>query len=163
MSNWSEIRERLNDSPDSDRLRELLDEARKIAESKTAVNVQRPEDVAALVMYDMAKLEQEEMWVVLLNTRNHVIKVVHLYKGSLNSSLIRIGEIYREAVRENAAAIIVCHNHPSGDPSPSPEDVAVTKAIIKAGDLLDIDLLDHIIVGNGRFVSMKAKGLAFGE
>lgn len=87
---------------------------------------------------------------------------MEVYRGSLNTSLIRVGEVFRDAVRANAASIIVAHNHPSGDPTPSPEDVAVTRAIIEAGRLLDIEVLDHLVIGGNSYVSMKAKGLAFG-
>jgi DNA repair protein RadC len=81
--------------------------------------------------------------------------------GSLNTSVIRVGELFRHAIKENAAAMIVAHNHPSGDPSPSPEDVQVTRQIASAGKLLDIDLLDHLIIGHGRYVSLKERGLGF--
>ena len=87
--------------------------------------------------------------------------MAEVYQGSLNSSWIRIAEVFRDAVRINAAAVIIAHNHPSGDPTPSPEDVAVTKAIVEAGKLLDIEVLDHLVIGQGRYVSMKAKGLGF--
>ena len=84
-----------------------------------------------------------------------------VYHGSLNTSLIRVAEVFSEAVKVNAAGIIVVHNHPSGDPSPSPEDVAVTRALVEAGKLLDIDVLDHLVIGQHRFVSLKERGLGF--
>ncbi len=84
-----------------------------------------------------------------------------VYKGSLNMSIVRTAEIFREAIRRNAPAIIVFHNHPSGDPSPSPEDVSVTRNMVAAGTILDIELLDHIVIGKQRFVSMKERGMAF--
>lgn len=124
--------------------------------------VQGPEDVADLLRYEMAGLEQEEFRVVLLDTRNRVLRTQVLYHGSLNTSLVRVGEVFRDAVRTNAAAIIVVHNHPSGDPSPSPEDVAVTRAIVEAGRLLDIEVLDHVILGRSGHVSLKSRGLGFG-
>jgi len=123
--------------------------------------IQSPEQAAELVMYEMGALKQEHLRVLLLDTRNQLIRITEIYQGSLNTSLIRVGEIFRDAVRENAAAVIVAHNHPSGDPSPSPEDVAVTRAMIDAGRLLDIEVLDHIVIGTGRFVSLKSKGLGF--
>lgn len=123
--------------------------------------VHSPDDAAALVRFEMSALEQEELWVILLNTRNSVIDVVSVYRGSLNSSQVRVGELFRTAIRRNAAAIIVVHNHPSGDPTPSPDDVAITRAIIQAGKLLDIDVLDHLVIGRGRHVSMKERGLGF--
>jgi DNA repair protein RadC len=109
----------------------------------------------------MGALEREQLRVILLDTRNRLMQIVEVYRGSLNTSLIRVGEVFRDPVRANAAAIIVAHNHPSGDPSPSAEDVAVTKAIIEAGKLLDIEVLDHLVIGHNRYVSMKAKGLGF--
>jgi DNA repair protein RadC len=121
-----------------------------------------PADAANLIMLDMSLLEQEEFWVLLLDTRNHVVDVVRLYQGSVNSSLVRVAEVFREAIKRNCAAIIVAHNHPSGDPAPSPEDVRLTRQIDEAGKLLDIELLDHLIIGHQRFVSMKERGLGFG-
>ncbi len=135
--------------------------ASQSAENKTIVH--SPEDAADLVQYEMSALEQEQLRVVLLNTRNHVLAVKTIYQGSLNSSQVRVGELFRPAIRENAAALIVIHNHPSGDPSPSPDDVAITKAIISAGKLLDIQVLDHLIIGQGRFISLNRRGLGFSE
>ncbi len=135
--------------------------ASQSAESKTIVH--SPEDAADLVQYEMSALEQEQLRVVLLNTRNHVLAVKTIYQGSLNSSPVRFGELFRPAIRENAAALIVIHHHPSGDPSPSPDDVAITKAIISAGKLLDIQVLDHLIIGQGRFISLNRRGLGFSE
>ena len=109
----------------------------------------------------MMYLEQEHLRLILLDTRNYVIDTPTLYIGSLNTSMIRIGEVFRDAIRRNAAALIAAHNHPSGDPAPSPEDVNVTRQIVQAGKLLDIDLLDHIIIGRQRYVSLKERGLGF--
>jgi DNA repair protein RadC len=125
------------------------------------IRIQSPEDAAGLLLYEMGALEREHLRVLLLDTRNHLIRVVDVYQGSLNSSFIRIGEVFRDAVREQAAAIILAHNHPSGDPTPSPEDIAVTRAVVEAGKLLDIEVLDHLVVGQARFVSLKARGLGF--
>ncbi len=121
-----------------------------------------PADAADLLMAEMSVLEQESMRAVLLDTRNRVLSIQEIYRGSLNTTMVRIAELFREAVRGNCAAIIVAHNHPSGDPSPSPEDVAITKDIVAAGKLLSIDVLDHIVVGHQRFVSLKERGLGFG-
>jgi DNA repair protein RadC len=119
-------------------------------------------DAANLVMYQMAALEQEHLFVILLDTRNRVIGApCEIYHGSLNTSLIRVGELFRDAIKVNAAGLIVAHNHPSGDPSPSPEDVAVTRAVVEAGQLLDIEVLDHLVIGRHRFVSLKERGLGF--
>ena len=120
-----------------------------------------PADAANLLMSEMMFLEQEHLRVILLNTRNNVLKMPTIYVGSLNTSVVRIGEIFRAAIKENAAALIVAHNHPSGDPTPSPEDVRVTQELVKAGKLLSIEVLDHIVIGRQRFVSLKERGLGF--
>ena len=124
--------------------------------------IHSPNDAAALIQYEMSALEQEELWVLLLDTRNRVLHIEKVYRGSLNSSQVRVGELFKPAIRRSTAAIIVAHNHPSGDPTPSPDDVAVTRAIVQAGKLLDIDVLDHLVIGRGRFVSLKERGLGFG-
>ncbi len=123
--------------------------------------VQSPADVAHLVGSEMAFLPQEEFWVLHLDTRNRVQRIQRLYRGSLNQATVRVAEVFRDAVRANAAAIIAVHNHPSGDPSPSPQDVALTRSLVEAGRLLDIPLLDHLIIGHGRWISMKERGLGF--
>jgi DNA repair protein RadC len=123
--------------------------------------IHSPADAAAFVQYDMSALEQEELRVILLDTRNHILHIESIYRGSLNASQVRVGELFKAAIRRNAAAVIVVHNHPSGDPTPSPDDVAITRAIVQAGKLLDIDVLDHLVIGSGRFVSLKERGLGF--
>lgn len=128
----------------------------------TSEAIQSPDDAAAHLIHRMSNLEQEHLMVMLLNTRNHLLgEPIEIYHGSLNSNMVKISEVLRPAIRANAAAIIVAHNHPSGDPTPSPEDVAVTKAIVEAGKLVDIEVLDHLVIGRGRFVSLKSKGLGF--
>ena len=113
-------------------------------------------------MYDMGLLPEEHLRVILLNTRNHVIEIVEVYKGSVNSSQVRVAEVFQAAIAQKASAIIVTHNHPSGDITPSPDDVAVTRAIVQAGKMLDIQCLDHLIVGaNGQWCSLKERGLGF--
>ncbi len=123
--------------------------------------VKSPADAANLMMMEMSLLEQEHMRLILLDSKNYVLDTPTMYIGSLNTSVIRVGELFREAIKQNCAAIIVVHNHPSGDPSPSPEDVAVTELITQAGQLLDIDVLDHLIIGQQRYVSLKERGLGF--
>jgi len=113
-------------------------------------------------MSEMSLLEQEHLRVMMLDTKNRVLGSPTVYVGSLNTSMIRVGELFREAIRSNSASVIVAHNHPSGDPTPSPEDVAVTRQIAEAGKLLDVDVLDHLIIGRQRFVSLKERGLGFG-
>lgn len=123
-------------------------------------SIQSPDEAASILIPRMQHLEREELVVLLLNTRNHPIgEPILVYRGSLNSSLIRISEVLRPAVRANAAAVIIAHNHPSGDPTPSPEDVAVTRAIVESGKLLGIQILDHLIIGRGQYVSLKSKGV----
>jgi DNA repair protein RadC len=123
--------------------------------------IHNPEDAANLVMYEMSSLEQEELRVVLLDSKNRVIKIETAYLGSVNQSQIRVGELFKFAVRYNAVSMIVVHNHPSGDPTPSPDDVSVTRAIVQAGSLLNIEVIDHIIIGLNKFVSLKDRGLGF--
>jgi DNA repair protein RadC len=123
--------------------------------------INSPADAAQLFMPFIGSLDHEEMWVLNMDTRNRVVSLVALYRGSVNSSQVRVGEVFRQAVAENSPAIIVGHNHPSGDPTPSPDDVTVTRAMVQAGKLLDIDLLDHIVVTHERYVSLKERGVGF--
>jgi DNA repair protein RadC len=123
--------------------------------------VRSPADVAQLLMAEMSHLEQEHFRVLYLDTRNRLLGSETVYVGSLNASHIRVSEVFREAVKRNCASIIVAHNHPSGDPTPSPEDVEVTRQLVAAGNLLDIEVLDHLIIGQQRFVSLRERGLGF--
>jgi DNA repair protein RadC len=123
--------------------------------------IHSPEEAAELVAYEMSALEQEELRVILLDTRNRLIEIFQVYRGSLNSAQIRVGELFKSAIRRNAASIIVVHNHPSGDPTPSPDDVAITRAIVQAGKLLDVDVLDHLVIGSNKHISLKERGLGF--
>jgi len=133
------------------------------AEPEERPVIRSPREVVNLVQSEMALLEQEELWVLLLNTKNHVLAIKRLYRGTLSSSTVRVAELFRAAIRENGAAVIIVHNHPSGDPTPSPEDVRVTADAVRAGRLLDIEVLDHVIVGSAkdRYVSLKERGLGF--
>jgi DNA repair protein RadC len=135
--------------------------SREPSEERQTIN--SPSEAADLVSYEMSALEEEHLSVILLDTRNHVLDIVEVYKGSVNSSQVHVGELFKPAIRRNAAALIVVHNHPSGDPTPSPDDVAVTRAIVQAGKLLDVDVLDHMVIGQGdrNWVSMKERGLGF--
>ena len=123
--------------------------------------IHSPADAAAMLQHEMSALEQEHLRVILLDTRNRVIDIVEIYHGSLNSAQVRVAELFKPAIQRMSAAIILVHNHPSGDPTPSPDDVAVTRAVVQAGKLLDIDTLDHLVIGRGRFVSLKERGLGF--
>ena len=123
--------------------------------------ISSPADAAALLQTEMSLLEQEHLRTLLLDTKNRVLASPTISIGSLNANHVRIGELFREAIRANCAAIIIAHNHPSGDPTPSPEDVQVTRQIVEAGKMLDIEVLDHLIIGNYRYVSLKERGLGF--
>lgn len=126
--------------------------------------VKSPADVANLVLLEMGLLEQEEMRVLLLDTKSRVLAMHTVYVGNLNTSLVRVGELFRDAVRANCAAVVVVHNHPSGDPTPSPEDVSVTREIVQeAGKLLGIEVLDHLVIGRQKYVSLKERGLGFNK
>lgn len=132
-----------------------------LAAPEDRVVVRSPADVAQLLMAEMAHLEQEHFRVLYLDTRNRLLGSETVYVGSLNASHVRVGEVFRDAIKRNCAAIIAAHNHPSGDPTPSPEDVEVTKRLVAAGELLDIEVLDHLVVGQQRFVSLRERGLGF--
>ena len=118
--------------------------------------------MAALLAPEMELLTQEQLRVVLLDTRNRVLDVVFVYQGNVNSTIVRMAEVFREAIVVCAPNIVLVHNHPSGDPSPSPEDVALTKQAVDAGQLLGIEVLDHIVIGRAQFVSMKDRGVVRG-
>ncbi|HET8571366.1 MAG TPA: DNA repair protein RadC [Candidatus Limnocylindria bacterium] len=123
-----------------------------------AWQVRTPGDVAEQLLPAMEQLDHEELRVVLLDTKNMVIAVRTVYVGNLAGSSVRVGELFREAVRRQAAALVVAHNHPSGDPQPSGEDLKITGELVDAGRLLDIELLDHLILGRQRWVSLRALG-----
>ena len=123
--------------------------------------IRGPRDVADRLILQMGRLEREELRVVLLDTKNHVLRVETVYQGNVSASLVRVGELYRDAVRLNAAAIILVHNHPSGDPTPSPDDLHLTAETLAAGRLLDIQLLDHLVIGHDAYVSLRDRGVAF--
>ncbi|MCS6963416.1 DNA repair protein RadC [Thermoflexus sp.] len=116
---------------------------------------------AYLLLADMADLEQETLRVLLLDTRGRVLAIPTIYVGNVNTTLVRPAEIFREAIRRNAVSLIIAHNHPSGDPAPSPEDIALTRDLVAAGRLLGIGVLDHLIIGRGRYTSLREHGVAF--
>ena len=139
---------------------------RYVRQVKEEVLVRSPADAANHLLQHVFQpfdaFEQEELWTLLLNTRNRITHEVMVYRGTVNAVHIRSAEIFKEAVRNNAVAMVVAHCHPSGDPMPSPEDVQATRLLVQAGKNLDIDILDHVVVGRGRWVSMKERGLGFG-
>ncbi len=123
--------------------------------------IHSPGDAAQILMPMLAHREQEYLMVMMLDTRNRMLDISEVYHGSLNSSMVRVGEVFKPALQRNAASVLVAHNHPSSDPTPSPEDVTVTRAIVQAGKLLDVSVVDHIVCGLSRWVSLKEKGLGF--
>ncbi|ALX48209.1 RadC family protein [Lentibacillus amyloliquefaciens] len=120
--------------------------------------VRSPEDGADYVMEEMRNLNQEHFVVLFLNTKNQIIHRQTIFIGSLNASIVHPREVYREAVKRSAASIICAHNHPSGDPSPSQEDIHVTKRLVESGKMIGIELLDHLVIGDRKFISLKEKG-----
>jgi DNA repair protein RadC len=123
--------------------------------------IRAPSDIADRLMLEMANLEQEELRVLVLNTKNRVLKMVTVYRGNVSAALCRVGELYRDAVRLNASGLILVHCHPSGDPTPSPDDLHLTAEALAAGRLLDVDLLDHLIVARDGWVSLRDRGVSF--
>jgi DNA repair protein RadC len=144
-------------------LRAALELGRRLAASTPEERplIREPKDVAHLLQSEMQLLDQEQLRVLVLNTKNQVLAIPTISSGTVNQSQVRPAEVFRPAVRANAPSIIVVHNHPSGDPTPSREDVSVTRELVAAGKLLDVELLDHIVIGHGRFISLKDRGLGF--
>ena len=146
----------------------------KVAQLKAAIELGRrisavcasravvgcPADVGALMMEEMRFLDQEQFRVVFLNTKNHVLGVTTVSVGGLNSSPAHPREIFKEAIRRSAAAIVLVHNHPSGDPTPSRDDIEVTRRLVSSGKLLGIEVLDHLIIGEGRYVSFRESNIS---
>ena len=131
------------------------------AQTEEKTVIRSPQDAANLVMSDMGALKQEHLRVMLLNSKNHLLSIHEVYKGNVNASTIRTSELFHNAVRENCPAVIVVHNHPSGEPEPSNDDIIATEHMVKGGKALDIEVLDHIIIGNQKFVSLKERGIIF--
>ena len=121
--------------------------------------IRRPEDTLPVLEAELSELGYEKFIALALNTKNHVTAVLPVSSGSLNASIVHPRELFQRAILANCASLILAHNHPSGDPAPSPEDIALTRKLIDAGLLLDIPVLDHIVLGYGRYVSFKQRGL----
>lgn len=124
--------------------------------------IRSPEDGFSLLFADMALLDREQLRVILLSTRNEVLAVREVYRGNVSSALVRVGEVFNAAVRDGCPSIIVVHNHPSGDPTPSAEDAALTKQLVEAGKLLGVEVLDHIIIARDGHKSLRDLKLGFG-
>lgn len=140
-------------------LAELFSRFRTLKAMKKDVKINSPKDLADLLVGEMNDLTQEVLKVVLLSTKNMIIATKDVFKGSLNTSIVHPREIFKQAIDKNSASIIICHNHPSGDPTPSKEDINITLRIKECGNILGIQLVDHIIIGNNKFVSLKERGL----
>lgn len=141
-------------------LKAAVELGRRIASATASRTVVRsPQDISSLVMEDMRYLDREQFRIVLLDAKNHVLGVRTVSVGSLSSSIVHPREIFKEAIARSSAAIILVHNHPSGDPTPSQEDVEVTRRLVEAGRLLGIEVLDHVVVGDNRYLSFKEKGI----
>ena len=123
--------------------------------------IRAPGDAAHVLMPLLGHQPREQLVVLVLDTRNRVLHQETLYAGTLNTSVVRIAEVFGVAMQHNAAAVVVAHNHPSGDPDPSPEDVALTRRLVQAGKLLDLEVLDHLVIGCNRWISLRERGLGF--
>ena len=130
-----------------------------LLEPAQRLTIKTPDDVAALLLPRFRYESREHFLAVLLSTKNHILKTAVISIGSLNASIVHPRELFREAINCRAASVILAHNHPSGDPTPSPEDVALTRKLVEAGSLLDIPVLDHLILGDGKYISLKEKGI----
>lgn len=124
-------------------------------------SIRSPRDVADRLVVEMGRLEREELRVLSLNAKNVVQRVSTVYVGNVSASLVRIGELFRDAVRLDASGVVLCHNHPSGDPTPSTDDLHLTAEAIAAGRLLDVDVLDHVVIGHDAWVSLRDRGVTF--
>lgn len=133
---------------------------RRMANSRLnePVTIRSPQDAAELLTEQLRYLQKEHFVCLFLNTKNHVVAQETLSMGSLNASIVHPREVFRAAIKCSSASIICAHNHPSGDPTPSPEDISLTKRLLQAGDIVGIDVLDHLIIGDSSFVSLKEKG-----
>jgi DNA repair protein RadC len=141
----------------SAQVKSALEIGRRLASAQvdTRYKISTPADAANLVMLDMAYLDTEQMRILLLDAKGQLVEKASIYQGTANSSVLRAAEVFRPAIIRNCPGLILCHNHPSGDPTPSPEDIKATKQLVEAGRILDIELVDHLIIGHQRFVSLK--------
>lgn len=136
----------------------LAKKVRNVGKNETRYTIRSPEDAASYMMAEMTSLTQEHFVVLYLNVKNEVLHKKTIFIGSLNSSIVHPREVYKEAVKHSAASIICLHNHPSGTVTPSPEDIDVTKRLAEAGSVMGVELLDHVIIGDHKFLSLKEKG-----
>ena len=163
LAQGGDLRQALRQPDPPPDLLALLDLIKTLITPDPRTQIKSPADVAGLLLFELSYLDQEQLRTVLLDTKNRVQCIPTIYIGSLNASMVRVGELFKAALQWNSAALIVVHNHPSGDPTPSPEDVLITHQIVEAGKLLDVEVLDHLVIGQGKFVSMREKGLGFSK
>lgn len=145
------------------KIKAALEMGRRLAATSTdeRPRIESPEDVVRIVGVEMSALDQEQLRVLLLDTKHGVLATRTVYQGSANQAIVRVGELFRDAIRHAAVAVVLVHNHPSGDPTPSSADISMTADVVEAGKLLDITVIDHIIIGHGRHASLKRLGLGF--
>lgn len=123
------------------------------------VKVTSPIDIINLLMEDMRYLKKEHFKVAILDTKNQIITIENISVGNLNSSIVHPREVFNAAIRRSANSIILIHNHPSGDPTPSREDINITNRIIDAGNIIGIKVLDHLIIGDNKYISFKERNI----
>ena len=136
---------------------DLIEAIAALLTPRRSEQIKSPADIAALLMVSMGHLDQEELRVICLDTKNRIIGTTILYRGNVSSAIVRVGEIFKEAIRLNAPSIIIAHCHPSGNVDASPDDIAITRQIVAGSKLLDIELLDHLIIGQGKWISMRER------
>ncbi|MGI6412950.1 MAG: RadC family protein [Syntrophomonadaceae bacterium] len=142
------------------RIKAAIEIGRRIAmDIKRTQFIQSPDDVSNLVMDEMRYYDREHFRVIYLNRKGGIITMEDVSVGGLHSSLVHPREVFKTAIKKSAASLILVHNHPSGDPSPSKEDIDITKRLIEAGNIIGIEVIDHIIIGEKKYVSLKARGL----
>ena len=144
-------------------IKAALELGRRLALSsgEERLQIKSPEDAANLLMAAMGDEMQEQLRVLLLDSKHYVLRMPVVYVGNVNTAIVRMAEVFRDAIKDNSVAIIVAHNHPSGDPTPSREDIALTEDLVRAGALLGISVLDHLVIGKQRYISLKERGLGF--
>lgn len=142
-------------------IRAMVELGKRLAATveQSRATIRSPQDAADLVMPELRHASQEHFKALFLNTKNEVLKTKTITIGSLDASLITPRELFREAISLSSASVIAAHNHPSGDPTPSAEDIKVTKRLVQAGEMIGIEVLDHIVIGDGRWISLKERGL----
>ena len=138
---------------------ELVKRINKLNLIRVGKNISSPTDIANILMKEMVVLKQEVLKLIMLDTKNNIIGIKDVFQGSLNTSIVHPREIFKEALKKSSSSIIICHNHPSGDPTPSKEDINITIRLKECGKIIGINLLDHLIIGKSQYISLKEKGI----